>query len=195
MSHNALDLCGNTAGVLLLITPRTRTAQTYLQADPASGRLSCPISTWSSPTFANTFLQGIPLIRIHYLDSTMPARISRRTRKQNASPSTHTNGTADKSMSSMASSARSRRAGVTYSQNKRPIFSPGPSEDLEDVNLGSLPPGKVQRYLISVDFGTTFSSISYFFYSTNDEKVGVRPSDIRTIKDWPDDTLNNGKSE
>ena len=96
------------------------------------------------------------------------------------------------------SKVRVARSAQKASQNgprKRPKFSADPGLDVDSIDVESLPPPKLQNYIIGVDFGTTFSSISYYPYSTADEKAGVRPSDIKSIKNWPEDNLNNGKSE
>lgn len=88
-----------------------------------------------------------------------------------------------------------RGKGNQDGQRKRPRFSADPSVNLEEIDNQSLPPPKLRNYTIGVDFGTTFSSISYFAYETADEKAGVRASDIRSIKNWPEDNVSNGRSE
>jgi hypothetical protein len=90
---------------------------------------------------------------------------------------------------------RARRNGTQYGPNKRPRFSADPSIEIDDIDPQSVAAPKLQKYIVGVDFGTTFSSISYFAYSTPDEKAGVRASDIKSIKNWPGDNVNNGRSE
>jgi hypothetical protein len=105
------------------------------------------------------------------------------------------NGFDGNSVSSKAKLARSARNASQNGPRKRPRFSADPTVDLERIDVESLPPPKLQNYIIGVDFGTTFSSISYYAYSTADEDAGVRTSDIKTITNWPEDNVNNGRSD
>lgn len=103
--------------------------------------------------------------------------------------------TSKSSASSKATLAHPRRNGSQNGPSKRPIFSADPSTDLEKTDAEALPPPKLQNYIIGVDFGTTFSSIAYYPYSTDEEKIAVRASGIKIITNWPGDEDNNGRSE
>ncbi|KAF7862502.1 hypothetical protein EAF04_007375 [Stromatinia cepivora] len=48
-----------------------------------------------------------------------------------------------------------------------------------------------QKFVIGVDFGTTFTSVSYFSHPINDRHPRAFPEQLLSIKNWPDD-LSSG---
>ncbi|KAF7900126.1 hypothetical protein EAF00_004462 [Botryotinia globosa] len=48
-----------------------------------------------------------------------------------------------------------------------------------------------KKFVIGVDFGTTFTSVSYFFHPINERHPRAFPEQLLSIKNWPDD-LSSG---
>ncbi|TGO21604.1 hypothetical protein BPAE_0210g00090 [Botrytis paeoniae] len=48
-----------------------------------------------------------------------------------------------------------------------------------------------KKFFIGVDFGTTFTSVSYFFHPINERHPRAFPEQLLSIKNWPDD-LSSG---
>ncbi|KAF7955544.1 hypothetical protein EAE96_004470 [Botrytis aclada] len=48
-----------------------------------------------------------------------------------------------------------------------------------------------KKFVIGVDFGTTFTSVSYFFHPINERHPRAFPEQLLSIKSWPDD-LSSG---
>ncbi|KUJ10103.1 uncharacterized protein LY89DRAFT_596948 [Mollisia scopiformis] len=60
------------------------------------------------------------------------------------------------------------------------------SEREDDTpHLGS----RIRYILIGIDYGTTFTSISYFTYFDGEAVTTIYPSDIATISNWPEDPM------
>ncbi|KAJ8069522.1 hypothetical protein OCU04_003173 [Sclerotinia nivalis] len=57
----------------------------------------------------------------------------------------------------------------------------------EESNNTTIP----QKFVIGVDFGTTFTSVSYFSHPINDRHPRAFPEQLLSIKNWPDD-LSSG---
>jgi hypothetical protein len=47
--------------------------------------------------------------------------------------------------------------------------------------------GVTKDFVVGIDYGTTFTSVSYFVYSNADGTRHAKISDVKTIKNWPDD--------
>lgn len=48
-----------------------------------------------------------------------------------------------------------------------------------------------QKFIIGLDFGTTFTSVSYFIHSQNGRHPRAFPEELSSIKNWPGD-LSSG---
>ncbi|KAF7929793.1 hypothetical protein EAE99_004697 [Botrytis elliptica] len=51
-----------------------------------------------------------------------------------------------------------------------------------------------KKFVIGVDFGTTFTSVSYFFHPINERHPRAFPEQLLSIKNWPED-LSNGDAD
>ncbi|KAE9373611.1 hypothetical protein N431DRAFT_231547 [Stipitochalara longipes BDJ] len=47
-------------------------------------------------------------------------------------------------------------------------------------------PSPIKKFVVGIDYGTTFTSVSYYAVQTKAQGRPARASDIRTVKDWPD---------
>jgi hypothetical protein len=53
-------------------------------------------------------------------------------------------------------------------------------DELEDVT-----DGVPRKFLVGLDYGTTFTTVSYFAYPANDQNPRAFPSDVQSIMNWP----------
>ncbi|ESZ94881.1 hypothetical protein SBOR_4757 [Sclerotinia borealis F-4128] len=44
-----------------------------------------------------------------------------------------------------------------------------------------------KKFILGIDFGTTFTSVSYFSHPINEQYPRAAPSELRSITNWPDD--------
>jgi hypothetical protein len=68
-------------------------------------------------------------------------------------------------------------------------------EELRKAKPNTVGAAVVAKYsdgqlLIGIDYGTTFTSVSYVKYSKDDECTAVYPADVSTISNWPEDNPN-----
>ncbi|PMD41330.1 hypothetical protein L207DRAFT_486961 [Hyaloscypha variabilis F] len=47
-------------------------------------------------------------------------------------------------------------------------------------------PSPVKKFVVGIDYGTTYTSVSYYAVGTKAPGRPARASDIKTVKDWPD---------
>ncbi|CAD6443738.1 70d27cb5-d127-4be3-af72-ae3452882fb0-CDS [Sclerotinia trifoliorum] len=79
-----------------------------------------------------------------------------------------------------------RNAPNMQSSRKRRAVNMGNTVE-EESNNTAIP----QKFVIGVDFGTTFTSVSYFTHPINDQHPRAFPEQLLSIKNWPDD-LSSG---
>ena len=65
------------------------------------------------------------------------------------------------------------------------------SSDYTDVNFRDArnniaPRRPSKKFVVGIDYGTTFTSVSYYAIERVGQERSVRASDIKTVKDWPD---------
>ena len=46
--------------------------------------------------------------------------------------------------------------------------------------------GPSKKFVIGIDYGTTFTSVSYYAIETEGSEKSARAADIKTVKEWPD---------
>jgi hypothetical protein len=90
--------------------------------------------------------------------------------------------------SSLALLNHANLEGSQSGARKRPKF--GDQILPTNIDIASAVPKKLKNTKITVDFGTTFSSVGYCNWSTADEKAGIRASDMKAITGWADAETN-----
>ena len=96
------------------------------------------------------------------------------------------------------SSARSRLNGYSSAQK----VTSGPTSARSTHNYGNTrtaPNGRTEdgprRFVVGLDYGTTFMSVSYFVHALDDNNPIAFPSDIRSIINWPFDGIGGTRNQ
>src|SRR6187402_2292251 len=81
--------------------------------------------------------------------------------------------------------SRSTRAQPSRLSERSISHRSTPETDEETVHGNDEPS---RKFYIGIDYGTTFTSVSFCAVPTEDEEAGlVRDTDVKTIKNWPDE--------
>ena len=96
--------------------------------------------------------------------------------------------------------ARSKKAAAT--NNASPLQRPAArisnaphgtasnyQNSVDFESLSSIPNRELQRFVVGLDYGTTFTSVSYFSHPMDEENPRAFPSDIKSIMNWPEDGM------
>lgn len=62
-----------------------------------------------------------------------------------------------------------------------------------DINMAGIqaqPETSLRKFIIGADFGTTFTSVSYYSHSIEEENVRAFPDEIKSIINWPNDPMH-----
>jgi hypothetical protein len=77
-------------------------------------------------------------------------------------------------------------------------YKPGtyqePSElDISDFNSGDV--DSVKRFVLGLDFGTTFTSVSYYAHPAAVKRPMILPSEVQSIMHWPNDGVDGHRKQ
>lgn len=73
---------------------------------------------------------------------------------------------------------------LNIAKNASPMAGRGRSETLAN---NTPPPLPHRRFVIGLDYGTTFTSVSYTSHPVGQPNPHILPNDVKTIKNWPGD--------
>lgn len=98
---------------------------------------------------------------------------------------------------SVESMSTLRQMSVISSDTMRSMSVPSipslPDDDvlMQDQNCEDSP----KKFIVGVDYGTTFTSVSYYVCSTTEEYPQVFPGDVKSIINWPDDSVDGQRKQ
>jgi hypothetical protein len=96
------------------------------------------------------------------------------------SPAKSANGTSGISFSDILN-ARKRKLGAAFHDKN------GDDETITPT----LPP---RKFIVGLDYGTTFTSVSYTIHDLDDEHPRILPWDVRHISNWPEAGTNSASA-
>jgi hypothetical protein len=55
--------------------------------------------------------------------------------------------------------------------------------------------GGLKRFVVAIDFGTTFTSVSYYAHPINEDHFRAFPSEVKVIMNWPRDGMGGARRQ
>jgi len=134
---------------------------------------------------------GLRQFRREWVDELAQKARLTQTLEREPTPSSHVGRTLDSDVAMLQKSTTSTWAAV----NNSSVILPSDQQIPAQPSFCSAEPSTIHKYVVGVDYGTTFTSVSWIKHPAAQERPVASYWDIKSVMNWPDSGISGSRKQ